>query len=345
VSPSADASGLGNAQVVIEAVYEDLALKQSVLRTVEAATRPGTIFASSTSTIPIAAIAAASRRPETVIGMHYFSPVHRMPLLEVVVTDRTAPWVTATCVALGKRQGKTVIVVRDGVGFYTSRILGPYLNEALHALAAGVPIEAIDAALVAWGFPVGPIKLIDEIGIDLADRAQRVVEGALADRLEPVPEIDRLLSDGRKGRKNGRGFYRYDADATGGRAADQTVYELLGIEPDPDAPTDDVARRCALAFVNEAAHAFGDGVVRSARDGDVGAILGLGFPPFRGGPFRWADTVGVAALVGELEELAARHGRRFAPAPVLVEMAHRGQRFHGDGAAVPGRHGRPPALP
>ena len=345
VSPTIDGRSLAGAQLVIEAVFEDLALKQDILRTVEAVTRADTIFASSTSTIPITAIAQASRRPETVVGMHYFSPVDRMPLLEVVVTDRTAPWVTATAVALGKRQGKTVIVVRDGVGFYTSRILGPYLNEALHALADGVPIEAIDAALVAWGFPVGPLKLIDEIGFDIADRALRVVEGALGERLEPVPEIERLLADGRKGRKNGKGFYRYDGEVSGGRAIDERVYALLGVTPDPGAETDDVARRCALLMVNEAAHAFGDGVIRSARDGDVGAILGLGFPPFRGGPFRWTDTVSAARVVGELEELAARRGPRFTPAPVLVEMARRGQRFHGEAAMEPGRHGRPPSLP
>jgi 3-hydroxyacyl-CoA dehydrogenase/enoyl-CoA hydratase/3-hydroxybutyryl-CoA epimerase len=342
IAPSAAPTGLAAAQVVIESVPEDLALKQDILRAVEAQTGPDTIFASNTSTLPIAEIAAASRRPETVIGMHYVSPVHKMPLLEVVVTERTAPWVTATCVALGKRQGKTVIVVRDGVGFYTARIVRPYLSEALHLLAEGERIDDIDGALVSFGFPIGPLKLLDEIGLDLADRASRVVEGAF-DRLEPPPALGRLLADGRRGRKNGQGFYRYDGEVSGGRAVDERIYDVLGVAA-VASPGEGLARRCALQMVNEAAHAFGDGVLRSARDGDVGAILGLGFPPFLGGPFRWADTLGAARLVRELEALAGRHGARFAPAPVLIEMARRGQTFHGAAPAVPGRHGHLPVL-
>jgi 3-hydroxyacyl-CoA dehydrogenase/enoyl-CoA hydratase/3-hydroxybutyryl-CoA epimerase len=342
IAPAAEPTGLGSAQIVIESVPEDLALKQDILRTVEAQTGPATIFASNTSTLPIAEIAAASRRPEMVIGMHYVSPVHRMPLLEVVVTERTAPWVTATCVALGKRQGKTVIVVRDGVGFYTARVIRPYLGEALHLLAEGERIEDIDGALLSFGFPVGPLKLLDEIGLDLADRASRVVEGAF-DRLDPPPALARLLAGGRRGRKNGKGFYRYDGEVASGRAVDESVYAMLGVEPVPS-PGEDLGRRCALQMVNEAAHAFGDGVLRSARDGDVGAILGLGFPPFLGGPFRWADTLGAGRLVGELSSLADRLGHRFAPAPVLVEMARRNQTFHGPSAAQPGHHGHLPVL-
>jgi len=345
LAPATDDSGLRRAAVVIEAVFEDVALKQEVLRRVEAAAGPETIFASNTSTIPIATLAAASRHPETVIGMHYFSPVHRMPLVEIVVTPATAPWVIATCVELTRRQGKTAIVVKDGVGFYASRILAPYLSEALHLVAEGVPIEAIDAALVAWGFPVGPLKLVDEMGIDFVLRAAAGLHAALGDRVAALTELDRLVADRRLGRKSRRGFYRYDDEDDGAgddheRAVDAAVYRVLGARPDRDraVTADELAARCWLPLVNEAAHCFGEGVVRSARDGDVGAVLGLGFPPFRGGPFRWADAHGLGRLVAELERRAARLGPRFTPAPALVEMARQGQRFHGERAASPGAH-------
>jgi 3-hydroxyacyl-CoA dehydrogenase/enoyl-CoA hydratase/3-hydroxybutyryl-CoA epimerase len=336
VSPTLRYSGLRDAEVVIEAVFEDLDLKHRILREVEANAGPETIFASNTSTLPIAKIAEASKRPETVIGMHYFSPVHKMPLLEVIVTDKTADWVTATCVELGKKQGKTVIVVHDGPGFYTSRILGPYMNEAFHVLAEGVPVEVIDQGLLDFGFPVGPVKLLDEVGIDVAQKAGGVMQKAFGERIDAPPGIDRLVASGRLGRKNGRGFYLYgDANKRGKKAkgVDESVYGDLGIEPKKAArpgaiDREAIAIRCALQMVNEAAHCFGEGILRSARDGDIGAIFGLGFPPFRGGPFRFADALGIGQVVDRLHSLETEHGRRFAPAPVLVDLARRGARFH-----------------
>ena len=352
VSPTTDYSGFADADVVIEAVFEDLELKRQMVRDVEAVGRADVIFASNTSTIPIGRIAEASSHPETVIGMHYFSPVHKMPLLEIIVTGATAPWVTATCVALGKRQGKTVIVVRDSVGFYTSRILGPYMSEALHVLTEGVPVEVIDGALVKFGFPVGPIKLLDEVGIDVAEKAGRVVRQELGERMEAPSSMEKLIQDQRFGRKNQRGFYLYADNSDKKKRVDASVYALLDVMPDTEMPAEDIARRCSLQMVNEAAHCFGEGVLRSARDGDVGAIFGLGFPPFLGGPFRYADSLGARALVGMLREHATRYGRRFEPAPVLVEMAEKNLRFYpdrssdageGEGDAQvmqPGRHPR-----
>lgn len=326
LSATVDYSGLANADLVVEAVFEDLELKRRVLGDVEAVTRADCVFASNTSTIPIAQIAAVSKRPETVCGMHYFSPVHKMPLLEVIVTDKTAPWVAATAVALGKKQGKTVIVVNDGPGFYTSRILGPYMNEAAHLLTEGVPIEAIDRALVRWGFPVGPITLLDEVGIDVAEKAGKVMHAAFADRMTPPAVIGRLTADGRAGRKNKKGFYTYDGKE---KRPDESVYRLLGVTPSRrPPPAEELAERVALQMVNEAARCLGEGIVRSPRDGDVGAIFGLGFPAFRGGPFRWVDSVGAAAVVAKLDTLAARHGARFEAAPLLREHGRSGKRFY-----------------
>jgi 3-hydroxyacyl-CoA dehydrogenase/enoyl-CoA hydratase/3-hydroxybutyryl-CoA epimerase len=330
LTATTDYSGLSHADVVIEAVFEDLALKQQVLRDVEERTGERCIFASNTSSIPITKIAEGSRRPENVVGMHYFSPVHKMPLLEVIRTEKTDPSVVATAVALGKKQGKTVIVVKDGVGFYTSRILVPLMNEASHIFAEGVPIEAIDAAMVDWGWPTGPLQLLDEVGIDVAAHVGKIVHEAFGDRVTPPSTTDRLLADNRKGRKNGRGFYRYDADAVsdGKRQVDKTVYATLAIEPKGRLPAEEIQMRCSLQFVNEALLCFGEGVLRSPRDGDVGAIFGLGFPPFRGGPFRYVDTIGAAEILNRIRGYEDRFGKRWTPAGILVDMAKNGDRFY-----------------
>ncbi len=332
LTATTDYSGLKYADVVIEAVFEDLALKQKVLAEVEAAAGPSTIFASNTSSIPVGKIAQGSKRPENVVGMHYFSPVHKMPLLEVIRTDRTAPEVVATAVALGKKQGKTVIVVKDGVGFYTSRILGPYMNEASHMLMDGVSIDAIDRALVDWGWPVGPITLLDEVGIDVAAHVGPIVHEAFGDRMIPPGSIDKLVKDDRKGRKNGRGFYRYDDGAMkdGKRKVDLTIYATLGIEPRAKLPLEEIQMRCSLALVNEALHCYGEGLLRSPRDGDIGAIFGLGFPPFRGGPFRYVDTIGAPEILRRVQGYEDRFGKRWTPAPALAEMAKKAKAFYAD---------------
>ncbi len=327
ISGGTDFAGFHRADLIIEAVFEDLALKQQVLREVEAVTGAGCVFASNTSTIPISRIAEASCRPETVIGMHFFSPVHRMPLLEVVVGERTAPQTVVTAVAFGRRMGKTVIVVRDLPGFFVNRILAPYINEAGHLLAEGVPIESVDRAMTRWGFPVGPFTLLDEVGLDVGTKAGGVMQEAFGDRLRQAIGLHALVADGRLGRKNGRGFYRYKAGKRAG--VDPSVYPVLGVTPRP-APPDahPLAERLAFAMLNEAARALEDRVVRQPRDGDVGAIFGIGFPPWRGGPFRALDALGAPVAVATLERLANTHGDRFQPAPSLVELAARGGSFY-----------------
>lgn len=333
IGATTDHSGFHDCDVVIEAVFEDLELKQRMVRDVEENAPEDVIFASNTSSLPIHRIAEASKHPETVIGMHYFSPVHKMPLLEIITTEKTADWVTATCVQLGKKQGKTVIVVGDGPGFYTTRILAPFMNEAFFVLSDGVPIQKIDRALTSFGFPVGPIKLTDEVGIDVGAKVGKVMQGAFGDRMEAPDGMKRLEADDRKGRKNKRGFYRYD----GQKGVDESVYEVLGIQPsDTSMGEEDIAWRVTLQMVNEAALCFGEGILRQARDGDIGAIFGLGFPPFRGGPFRFVDTVGPREVVDRLARLEAQHGKRFEPAPVLVQMADKGQTFHGENRVEPG---------
>jgi 3-hydroxyacyl-CoA dehydrogenase/enoyl-CoA hydratase/3-hydroxybutyryl-CoA epimerase len=325
VTATTDWSGFADVDVVVEAVFEDLALKQEMVRAFEAV-NPRGIFASNTSSIPIARIAEASRRPEAVLGMHYFSPVHKMPLLEVIATPTTSKEAIATAAALGKRQGKTVIVVGDGPGFYTSRVIGPYMNEAAQLLAEGVAVDALDRALVDFGFPVGPITLLDEVGIDVGEKVGKILHGAFGARMAPPAALHDVASAGRLGRKNGKGFYTYGSKE---KRVDETVYDLLpGGRARKPFPAAEIQDRVVVALVNEAIRCLGEGILRSARDGDVGAVFGLGFPPFLGGPFRWADAIGTRALLEKVEALRARHGERFEPAPLLLERGRAGQSFH-----------------
>jgi 3-hydroxyacyl-CoA dehydrogenase / enoyl-CoA hydratase / 3-hydroxybutyryl-CoA epimerase len=341
VRPATDYSGFGSTDLVIEAVVENLEVKHQVFRELQEEAGSEMILGSNTSSIPISKIAAGSAAPERVIGLHYFSPVDRVPLLEVIVTPETAPWVVATSVAFGKKQGKTVIVVNDGPGFYTTRILGPYLAEAAHLLAEGHAVEDIDRALRRFGFAVGPLELLDEVGIDVAQKIQGVLREAFGDRMAPVGAIDALVDDGRLGKKNGRGFYRYTKVGDGlyrrkKNEVDETVYTLIGKLPDAEAAANEMALRCTLAMVNEAVRCYEDGILRSARDGDVGAVFGIGFPPHLGGPFRFVDQRGAEEIVFRMAGLQQRHGDRFAPAPLLESMARDGTRFHAENAPPPG---------
>jgi len=326
LSPTLEYTGLRRADLVIEAVFEDLDLKRAVLADVEAATGEECVYASNTSSLPIQEIAKGCRRPTRVLGMHFFSPVHRMPLLEVVVTSETDAWATATAVALGRRLGKHVIVVRDAAGFYTTRTLGPYLNEAARLVEEGAAIEGVDAALETFGFPVGPLALIDEVGLDVAAKVSGVLHRHFGARMAPPEGLARVLESGRLGRKNRRGFYAYDGKK---KKVDEDVYGLVGVDTTrrPFDPRE-IQDRLVFAFLNEAVLALQEGVLRSPRDGDVGAIFGLGFPPFLGGPFRYLDHLGARFACQVLERLATRHGERFRPAGLLVEMAKSETRFH-----------------
>ena len=326
VSGSTDWSGFARADLVIEAVFESLELKQSILSEVAGLVGDRTVLASNTSSLPISSIADGVTAPEAVIGMHYFSPVEKMPLLEVVVTDRTADWATATAVAFGKRQGKTVVVVNDGPGFYTTRVLGPYSNEALHLLAEGNSIEAIDGAIEAWGMPLGPLRLSDEVGIDVGTKITDIMVSAFGERMAPPRVLGSLVDHGRKGRKNHKGFYEYDSDGQR-NGPDASVYEELGVAPTDPASASEIQERIMLAMINEAARCLEDGILRSARDGDIAAVFGLGFPPFRGGPFFYIDQVGAASIVATLDRLAAVHGERFEPAQILRDHAESGEPF------------------
>ncbi|RBP50777.1 short chain enoyl-CoA hydratase /3-hydroxyacyl-CoA dehydrogenase [Arenicella xantha] len=325
-----DYRGFKNSDVVIEAVFESLELKQKMVADIESlAANKETIFATNTSAIPIDAVAAKAKFPERVVGMHYFSPVEKMPLLEVIKGSKTADWVTATAVELGKQQGKTVIVVNDGPGFYTTRVLVPYNMEAVRLVLEGVSIEEVDAALEDFGMPVGPIKLMDEVGIDVGAHIVTTLNQAFGNRVPLIDGVERVLNDDRQGRKNGRGFYDY-SESSKGKRVDETIYQVMQVSNHgrTELSRKDIAERIMLTMLNEAAYCLGEGILRSPRDGDIGAIFGLGFPPFLGGPFRYMDSIGAATIVEKLSALQTEFGKRYTPAPVLLKHAKEGTSFY-----------------
>lgn len=330
LSGTLDYSGFHRVDLVIEAVFEDLGLKQKMVADVEREAQGHAIFASNTSSLPIGQIAAQAARPELVVGLHYFSPVDKMPLAEIIPHAGTSPETVATTLAFARAQGKTPIVVKDEAGFYVNRILAPYMNEAARILLEGEPIEVLDSALLDAGFPVGPITLLDEVGIDVGAKISPILEKELGgERFQAPAAFDKLLQADRKGRKNGKGFYLYGKAAKKGKKqVDESVYDLLGLKPVAKLPKAEIAERCMLMMLNEAAIALDAGVIASPRDGDIGAIFGIGFPPFLGGPFRYMDRVGIAHLVGRLEHYQKRYGDRFAPSARLQAMAAEGLRFY-----------------
>ncbi len=324
ILPRVDYAGFSRVPLVIEAVFEDVGVKHQVIREVEAAAPENLIFASNTSTIPIASLAEASQRPENVIGMHFFSPVHKMPLLEIIKTDETSDEALAVTVDVGRKMGKTIIVVNDGPGFFTSRVLGPFVNEALWCLAQGASIDQIDGVLTKWGWPVGPLALLDEVGIDIAQHAGEVMREHAGERAEASPVFQKMIDAGRLGRKGGQGFYDYSKKP---KRIDDEVYDLLGWE---ESEVDDleIIERCWMQMLNETARCIEDGIISDPDDIDIGVIFGFGFPPFRGGILREADKQGVDYVTARLEDYADKYGARLEPAALLREMADQGKSFH-----------------
>ncbi len=329
ITGTTDYSGFHDVDIVVEAVFEDLSLKQQMVADIEQHCAEHTIFASNTSSLPIHKIAEKAARPENVIGLHYFSPVDKMPLVEVIAHDKTSAETIATTVAFARKQGKTPIVVKDGAGFYVNRILALYMNEAANILLAGEPVEKIDRALVKFGFPVGPVTLLDEVGIDVGAKISPILTAELGERFAAPAAFDKLLADGRKGKKTEKGFYLYGKAAKKGKKlVDESVYAVLGVTPAPALNGEEIASRCTAQMLNEAVRCLEEGIIASARDGDIGAIFGIGFPPFLGGPFRYIDKLGVNNLVATLRQLESRFGSRFTPCDTLLKMATAGERFY-----------------
>ncbi|KJY66547.1 multifunctional fatty acid oxidation complex subunit alpha [Vibrio coralliilyticus] len=318
MSGGTDFTSFNHADVVVEAVFEDLNLKQQMVADVEENAKDTTIFATNTSSLPIHQIADKAQRPENIVGLHYFSPVEKMPLVEVIPHETTSDETISTVVEFARKQGKTPIVVKDCAGFYVNRILAPYMNEAAQVLMSGEPIEQLDKALLNFGFPVGPITLLDEVGVDIGAKIMPILVEELGERFQGPDVFDILLNDNRKGRKTGKGFYTYKGKK---KEVDKSVYKLLSLSPESKMAEKDIAMRCVLPMLNEAVRCLDEGIIRSPRDGDIGAIFGIGFPPFLGGPFRYMDQIGVKKLVEMMNEHAQKYGDRFAPCDGLLTRA------------------------
>jgi enoyl-CoA hydratase/long-chain 3-hydroxyacyl-CoA dehydrogenase len=327
------------ADCVIEAVFEDLAVKHQVVKEMEAVCPEHCIIASNTSTIPIGDIARVAKRPGQVVGMHYFSPVPQMPLLEVIPHAGTDDAVVAAAVDAGIRQGKTVIIAKDVPGFYVNRCLGPFLAETVGVVQEGADPLAFNKAMRSFGYPVGGIELGDEVGIDVSAKvvdnlAGDPKDGFLGIRMEggDLNLIKDMVAAGLLGKKSGKGWL----DHTTGQKPPPLCKEAQELaqkyrHPTRDIsklPIDEVFERCYLRFIQEAVICVQEDVVASPKMADIGAVFGVGFPPFLGGPFMWIDKVGAQTVVDKMEALRQEHGDRFAPPQLLVDHAKGGKLFH-----------------
>ncbi len=330
ITATTDLDALKDCDLIVEAVFEDMAVKGEMTRSVEAIVGEDTIFATNTSTLPITELARASARPEQFIGIHFFSPVDKMLLVEIIKGARTGDRAVAKALDFVRQIRKTPIVVNDARFFYANRCIIPYINEGIRMVAEGVNPSLIENAAKMLGFPLGPLQLVDETSIDLGVRIAQATKAAMGDAY-PDGAVDEVLfafaDAGRLGRKSNAGFYDYDA--SGKR---QGLWEALGTRyprADTQPELHEVQNRLMFAQVLEAVRALEEGVLEDIREGDVGAILGWGFAPWSGGPFGWLDIVGTDWAVATCETLAAAHGDRFAAPPLLRDMAAAGETFYG----------------
>lgn len=328
ISATTDYSGFKTLDVVIEAIVEDMNVKKKVLAELATQCKDDVILASNTSSLSITEMATAVPHPENFVGMHFFNPVHMMPLIEVIRGEKSSDVAVTTIFNLSKKMGKTPVIVKDGPGFLVNRLLLPYLNEACYVLGDGASIERIDKALLNFGMPMGPLHLIDEVGIDVGAKVAKILHHAFGVRAEPSPMMPKVVDAKKLGKKNQSGFYLYDSKGKK-LQVDQSIYDIVGLPKPKDPFTDqEIVERCLYPMVNEASLCLEEGIVATAQDVDLGMIMGTGFPPFRGGLLRWADSVGAEQICDDLEMLSSKFGPRFKPSNPLRQMAKTNRKFY-----------------
>jgi 3-hydroxyacyl-CoA dehydrogenase/enoyl-CoA hydratase/3-hydroxybutyryl-CoA epimerase len=329
ISTTTDLSGMRQVDLAIETVEERLADKRRVVEELERRLGDRAVVATNTSSLTVAAIAAAARRPERVVGLHFFNPVDRMPLVEITAGPRSSPEALATVRNLAMRLGKAPVTVADRPGFLLSRILMFYLAEAIRLLSEGVRIEVLDGAMKAFGFPSGPFALLDRLGLEMVRLMAENLDVEFQGRFErTVRALSTLVSAGRRGRRDGGGFYLYrDGRPT---IPDRETYNLLEVGELREIPPETLQERLVLAMINEAARCLEEEVVREAMEVDLAMVLGSGFPAFRGGLLRHADTLGIPVVVDRLDRLADALGERYRPAELLNGMVRARRGFHRD---------------
>ena len=330
ITATTDYAALKDCDLIIEAVFEDMKVKAEVTAKVEAVVGTGCIYATNTSTLPITDLALASKRPNQFIGIHFFSPVDKMNLVEIIRGDATGDIAVAKALDFVRQIRKTPIVVNDARFFYANRCIIPYINEGIRMVAEGVEPALIENAAKLVGMPLGPLQLVDETSIDLGVKIAKATKAAMGDAY-PDGAVDQVLfamaDQGRLGKKANAGFYAYDAAGKREGLWDglDAAYPVADMQPELTG----VQHRLLMAQVLEAVRALQDGVLTDIREGDVGAILGWGFAPWSGGPFSWLDMIGAARAVEICDGLTAVHGARFAAPELLRDMAMKGQTFYG----------------
>ena len=321
--------GLASAHLIVEAIAEQMDVKKLVLQETEEFVRDDCIIATNTSSLSVDKLAEELKQPDRFCGMHFFNPVHRMPLVEIVRGRDSSEHTIATVYAFALRLGKVPVVVGNGPGFLVNRVLGPYLNEAGFLLEDGASIQQIDMAAREFGMPVGPLRLIDEIGFDISSHAGASLHKAFGERLHPSRALVALAKTDRLGKKGGQGFYQYEKGQA--KEPDESIYGELRIAVPTQRRTfrdRDIQARLILQMINEAARALEDGIVQSADQLDLALIMGTGFPPFRGGLLRFADTLHPRGVLYRIRKLEEVHGARFTPAPFLIDLADRDLTFY-----------------
>jgi 3-hydroxyacyl-CoA dehydrogenase/enoyl-CoA hydratase/3-hydroxybutyryl-CoA epimerase len=327
-----DYKGFNNIDVVVEAIVENMTVKKKLIKELESICKDDFIFASNTSSLPLTEMSEEAKNPENVVGMHYFSPVTKMPLLEIIKTNKTSEQAIATCYEIGKRQGKTCIVVNDAPGFYVNRILCPYLLEALILIEEGVRIEQIDKALKNLGMPVGPVALLDEVGIDVG---VHVMSGNMTDLIKDRDGIKlnysmpKMLEDGLSGRKSKKGFYNYvkkKGKVKKGKV-NEGVYKYFDSPVAKKINDKEITERCILILLNEAVWALEDGIIENITDGDIGGVFGIGFLPWSGGPFSYMNQTGISNIVDKMKHYQNLYGNKFQPRPMLIKMVEKNEKF------------------
>jgi 3-hydroxyacyl-CoA dehydrogenase/enoyl-CoA hydratase/3-hydroxybutyryl-CoA epimerase/enoyl-CoA isomerase len=334
IRPTMSYGDFGHVDIVVEAVVENPKVKHAVLAEVEGHVKEDAILASNTSTISINYLAQALKRPENFVGMHFFNPVHMMPLVEVIRGEKSSEQAVATTVAYAKKMGKTPIVVNDCPGFLVNRVLFPYFGGFARLVSAGVDYVRIDKVMEKFGWPMGPAYLMDVVGIDTGHHARDVMAEGFPDRMkeERPTAIDALYAAKRFGQKNGKGFYAYETDKRGKpkKVVDASIQEILApvIYEQREVTDEDIINFMMIPLCMETVRCLEDGIVDSAAEADMGLIYGVGFPPFRGGALRYIDSIGVAEFVA-LADKYADLGALYSPTAKLREMAAKGQKFFG----------------
>ncbi|MEO0335358.1 MAG: 3-hydroxyacyl-CoA dehydrogenase NAD-binding domain-containing protein [Pseudomonadota bacterium] len=335
ITGTTDFSGFGQLDLVVEAIVENMEIKKKVIAETAGQCKDDCIIATNTSSLSVNEMAEAHPRPENFAGMHFFNPVNKMPLVEVIRGEKTSDVTTATVFSLAKTMGKIPVVVKDGPGFLVNRLLMPWMIEGMHFLNEGMDIATVDRYYThKFGMPMGPFRLMDEVGLDVCVKVVKIFKDALGERIEVPPVAEKLAESSRLGKKNGKGFYLYDerGKETG---VDPTVYSEMGVgQPSNPLSEKQCLERGVFAMINEAALALiEDQIVETPGEVDLAMIMGTGFPPFRGGLLRYADSLGTEYIVSELEMYASQFGVRFKPSTPLANLAKNGKTFYRDGRA------------